>query len=615
MPKGYMGKILRVDLTNKTLSEEKIDDALYRKYIGGVGLQAYFLYKETDEKTDPLGPENRLMFMTGPFTGSGLPSSGRHSVVAKSPLTGIWGESDVGGYWGIGLKGTGFDGVIVQGASDSPVYIYIDENGAQILDATDLWGKDTFETDKLLKQKHGKNIVVQSIGQAGERLIPIACIMTDGMDARAAGRCGLGAVMGSKKLKALVVKGHKKAEIHDPDTLRKEITELAKFQKANRGGMHEHGTAEGLLGNELSGDLPIRNWKWGAWGRKSEKITGEVITEKYLISRFHCGNCVIGCGRTIKIENSKYGSMEGAGPEYETIACFGSNLLIEDLEAICKANDLCNRYGLDTISTGGVIGFAMECYEHGLITKADTDGLELTWGSPEALLGLIEMIVNKKAIGELLGLGVRKAAEEIGGLAKEFAVETKGLEFPAHEPRVLNGTALSYATANRGACHLADLGSRFYERALTMPEIGLMEPAGTLTVEGKGKMIAGLQDVSGLYDSLKMCKFTVWFGVDTSKLLKWLNLITGWDMSMEEFLKAGERIFNLKRLYNVRCGISRKDDTLPPRILISPRGEGGDGDHLPPLNVMLNQYYEARGWNEFGIPTQETVERLELDRI
>jgi len=615
MTKGYMGKILRVDLTNKKLIEEKIGDTLYRKYIGGVGLQAYFLYKETDENTDPLGPENRLMFMTGPFTGTGIPSSGRHSVVAKSPLTGIWGESDVGGHWGIGLKGAGFDGVIVQGASETPVYIYIDENGAQILDATDLWGKDTFETDILLKQKHGKNIVVQSIGQAGERLIPIASIMTDGMDARAAGRCGLGAVMGSKKLKALVVKGHKKAEIHDPDALRKEITELAKFQKENRGGMHEHGTAEGLLGNELSGDLPIKNWKQGAWDRKTEKLTGEVITEKYLTGRFHCGNCVIGCGRTIKIEDSKYGPMEGAGPEYETIGCLGSNLLVEDLEAVCKANDLCNRYGLDTISTGGVIGFAMECYEHGLISKADTDGLELNWGSPEALLGLIEMIVNKKAIGELLGRGVRKAAEEIGGLAKEFAIETKGLEFPAHEPRVFNGTALSYATSNRGACHLADLGSRFYEKALTMPEIGLMEPAGTLTVDGKGKMIAGLQDVSGLYDSLKICKFTVWFGVDTSKLLKWLNLITGWDMSMEEFLKAGERIFNLKRMYNVRCGISRKDDTLPPRILNCPRGEGGNADHLPPLNEMLNQYYEARGWNEFGIPTPNTIERLGLDYV
>lgn len=615
MTKGYMGKILRVDLTNKKLKEEIIEDALYRKYIGGVGLQAYFLYKETDENTDPLGPENRLMFMNGPFTGTGLPSSGRHSVVAKSPLTGIWGESDVGGHWGIGLKGAGFDGVIVQGASETPVYIYIDEDGAQILDASDLWGKDTFETDSLLKQKHGKNIVVQAIGQAGERLIPIAAIMTDGIDARAAGRCGLGAVMGSKKLKALVVKGRKKAEIHDPDALRKEITELAKFQKANRGGMHEHGTAEGLLGNELSGDLPIRNWKWGAWDRKSEKLTGEVMTEKYLTGRFHCGNCVIGCGRTIKIKDSQYGPMEGAGPEYETIACLGSNILVEDLEAVCKANDLCNRYGLDTISTGGVIGFAMECYEHGLISKDDTDGLELTWGSPEALIGLIEMIVNKKAIGELLGRGVRKAAEEIGGLAQEFAIETKGLEFPAHEPRVLNGTALSYATANRGACHLADLGSRFYEKALTMPEIGLMEPAGTLTVEGKGKMIAGLQDVSGLYDSLKICKFTVWFGVDTSKLLKWLNLITGWDMSMEEFLKAGERIFNLKRMYNVKCGISRKDDTLPPRILNSPRGEGGDGDHLPPLNEMLNQYYEARGWNEFGIPTQNTIKKLELHYI
>ena len=602
-------------MSNNTLRDEKIGEDLYRKYIGGVGLQAYYLYKETDDKTDPLGPENRLMFMVGPYTGTGIPSSGRHSIVAKSPLTGIWGEADVGGHWGLGLKGTGYDGIIVQGASDKPVYIYIDEDGAHIEDAGDIWGKDTYETDALLKQKYGNNIVVQSIGQAGERQIKIACIMTDGKDARAGGRCGLGAVMGSKKLKAVVVKGRRKPEIHNPEALRKEVVELAKYQRENRGGMHEHGTAEGLIGNELSGDLPIKNWKQGAWDRKSEKLTGEVITEKYLTEVFHCGNCVIGCGRTIKIEEGRYAGVEGSGPEYETIACLGSNLLVEDLEAICKANELCNRYGLDTISTGGVIGFAMECFEHDLIKEEDTGGLKLDWGSPEVLIEMIKMIVNKKGIGELLGNGVREAANVIGGLAKEFAIETKGLEFPAHEPRVFNGTALSYATSNRGACHLADLGSRFYEKALAMPEIGLMEPAGTLTVEGKGKMIAGLQDVSGLYDSLKICKFTVWFGVDTSKLLKWLNMITGWDMTMEEFLLAGERIFNLKRIYNVRCGISRKDDTLPPRILNSIRGEGGCADHLPPLNIMLKDYYEARNWDEFGIPKPDTLDRLEISNL
>jgi len=515
----------------------------------------------------------------------------------------------------LGLKASGYDGIIIQGISDKPVYIYIDEDGAKIEDASELWGKDTYETDEILKQKHGNRIVVQSIGQAGERLINLACIMTDGKDARAAGRCGLGAVMGSKKLKAVVVKGNKKTSVNNPDALKKEIAELAKLQKLNRGGMHEHGTAEGLIGNELSGDLPIKNWKLGAWDRKSEKITGEVMTEKYLTKAFHCGNCVIGCGRTIRINEGKYAGVEGAGPEYETIGCMGSNLLIEDLEAICKANELCNRYGMDTISTGGVIGFAMECYEHGLITEKDTDGLKLEWGSPEAMIGMIEMIVNKKAIGELLGYGVRKASDIIGGISKEFAIEVKGLEFPAHEPRVFNGTALTYATSNRGACHLSDLGSRFYEKALSMPEIGLMEPAGTLTVEGKGKMIAGLQNVSGLYDSLKICKFTVWFGVDTSKLLTWLNMITGWDMKMDEFLQAGERIFNLKRMYNVRCGISRKDDTLPPRILVSKRGEGGCAEHLPPLNIMLNEYYEARGWNEIGIPTMKKLKELGLDNL
>lgn len=615
MRNGFTGKVLRVDLTSGKISDEVISEGLYRKFIGGVGLGAYYLFKETDEKTDPLGPGNRLIFSVGPYTATGVPSSGRHSVVAKSPLTGIWGEADVGGYWGLELKKAGYDAVVVQGASAKPVYIYIDENGAKLEDATACWGKDTFETDEILKGKHGDGIVVQTIGQAGERMVKFACIVTDGRDARAAGRCGLGAVMGSKKLKALVAKGSRKPAIANAEALKAEIREIAKFQKANRGGMHEHGTSEGMIGNELSGDLPIMNWKLGQWDRRTEKISGEMMTEKYLTGRFHCGNCVVGCGRQVKITEGKYAGVEGAGPEYETIGMLGSNLLVDDLAAICKATELCNRYGLDTISAGGVIGFAMECYEHGLITAEDADGLALEWGSPEALIGLIEMITEQKAIGKLLAEGIRKAADTIGGIAKEFAIETKGLDFPAHEPRVFNGTALTYATSNRGACHLSDLGSRFYEKALAMPEIGLMQPAGTLTVEGKGQMIKGLQDVSGLYDSLKMCKFMVWFGVDNPKLLNWLNMITGWDMSMDEFVLAGERIFNLKRMYNVKCGISRKDDTLPPRILNSTRGEGGAADHLPPLNQMLFEYYEARGWSEFGIPTPETVKRVGLDEI
>ena len=609
---GFMEKILRIDLTDGRITVERPDPSLYRKYIGGVGLGAYYLYNETDENTDPLGPDNRLIFTTGPFNGTGIPSSGRHSVVAKSPLTGIWGEADVGGSWGNKLKAAGYDGVIVYGQAKDPVYIYINEDDVRIEDASALWGNDTFETDIKLKKQHGESCVTQCIGQGGENLVKFASIMTDGTDARAAGRCGLGAVMGSKKLKAIVVDGNKKTEIAESEALRSEIRDIAKFQVENRGGMHEHGTAEGLIGNELSGDLPIKNWKLGAWDGKSEKLTGEVLTEKYLTGRFHCGNCVVGCGRTIEVKEGPYALPEAAGPEFESICCLGPNTLVENMEAVIKANDLCNRYGLDTISAGSVIAFAMECRENGLISAEDTDGLEIEWGSEDVLIELVERITFRRNIGDILAEGVRFAAEKIGGLAEEFAIHTKGLEFPAHEPRVLNGAALSYATSNRGACHNADLGSRFYERKLVMPEIGQTEPHGTLSVEGKGPFIAGLQNIAGLYDSLKVCKFMVWFGVDNANLLRWLNQVTGWGMSMEEFIEAGERIFNLKRLYNVRHGISRKNDNLPVRIQYSPRGEGGDGHHVPPLPEMLNQYYIARGWNEFGIPTDETRVRLSL---
>jgi aldehyde:ferredoxin oxidoreductase len=613
---GYMGKILRVNLTDRKINTEMIDESIYRKYIGGVGLGAYFLYRETDENTDPLGPENRLIFTVGPFTMTRIPSSGRHSIVAKSPLTGIWAESDVGGHWGLALRSIGYDGIIVQGASESPVYLYLSKDEVKIKDASTCWNKDTFETNEILKKKHGNDSEIQCIGQAGENLVKIANILTDGSSARAAGRCGLGAVMGSKKLKALVVvKGSKKVDVYAKQELKEEIKIISKYQVKNRGGMYTYGTAEGLINNETSGDLPIKNWKQGTWNGKSKKLSAEVFVDKYLKKRFFCGSCVIGCGKEIMIDSNKYGKIEGAAPEYETLGCLGSNTLVDDLEAVCKANDLCNRYGIDTISAGGIIAFAMECYEHGLITKKDTDGLALEWGSPEALIGLIKKIVKKEGIGDLLSNGVKIAAESIGGLAKEFAIETKGLEFPAHEPRVLNGTALSYATSNRGACHLAAMNSRFYESKLTMPEIGINEPHGSFIVEGKGKFVTGLQNVSGLYDSLKICKFTVWFGVTTTKLLNWYNLITGWNMDMNEFLTAGERIYNLKRLYNVKCGISRKDDTLPCRILNSPRKEGVGANHLPPLNVMLNQYYKARGWDEFGIPSKEKVKELGLNNF
>jgi aldehyde:ferredoxin oxidoreductase len=610
---GYTGTCLRVRLGDSAVIEEKIPEEALRKFIGGVGLGAYYLYNETDGTTEPLGPDNRLVFSTGPFALSGIPSTGRHSVAARSPLTGIWGEADCGGYWGLALKSNGFDAVVVQGKSAKPVYVYIEGGKASLLSADDLWGKDTFETDAALKQKHGEDIVVQCIGQAGENQVPLSAIVCDGRDARAAARCGLGAVMGSKYLKAIVVKrGSWKPSIAHEEKLRVEIRETAAFQVKNRNGMYEHGTAEGLIGNEVSGDLPIKNWSMGSWDGKSVKITGEVLTEKYLTDRFHCGNCVVGCGRTIKFTDKDGNEIHGGGPEYETIGCLGSNLLVEDMETICRANDMCNRWGLDTISTGGVIGFAMECQEKGLIDSSLTEGLSLEWGNGDAVLSLIEAIAFRKGLGRILGRGVKKAAENFGPLAKEFAIESKGLEFPAHEPRVFNSTALSYATSNRGACHLAGGNTRFYEKWLTMPEVGIMEPQNPFAIEGKGEMVANLQNVAGLYDCLKICKFMAVFGVTVTKLLEWLNLITGWNMSMEEFLRAGERVYNVRRMFNVRCGVSRKDDSLPPRILCSTRKKGGAANHLPPLNLMLPQYYEARGWDEFGIPTEQTLERLGL---
>jgi aldehyde:ferredoxin oxidoreductase len=332
-----------------------------------------------------------------------------------------------------------------------------------------------------------------------------------------------------------------------------------------------------------------------------------------LTGRYFCDACVLGCGRRVKIENGPYAGVEGAGPEYETLALLGSNCLIDNLEALCYANELCNRFGLDTISTGGVIGFGMEAYEKGLIDREDTDGIELHWGSEKALIETIKLIGQNKGFGKALGKGVKKASEELGKNSVEFSMHTKGLELPAHDPRGYNAGAVGFATSSRGACHLAGL-SHTFERTLKSPEIGIPEPLDRFQVEGKGVLAAKSQNLMGMMDSLKLCKFILFGGITLTHIVKWYRDVTGREMGIEDFMKAGERIFNLKRLYNVRLGISRKNDTLPFRSLTFKRIGKGITPNLPPLGQMLGEYYEYRGWSEDGIPTPEKLKELGLGK-
>jgi aldehyde:ferredoxin oxidoreductase len=604
-------KIAEIDLNNKKISYLTLKEKDMEKFIGGSGVGAKLLYEYTNHQTDPLGPENVLIFMTGPLTGTKVFSSDRFEVITKSPLTGIYAESDCGGEWGEELKKCGIDGIVIKGKSEKPVHIIIKDEEIMIKDAFNLWSKDTFEVNELLKKEIDTKARSVCIGIAGERLVKIAAIMNKGEVGRAAGRAGVGAVMGSKNLKAITVLGSKEVEIAHEKELNEFIKEITPHMIKASERLREHGTSRDVELYEKIGDLPIKNWYEGNWKEGAKKISGPTMTKDILTGRYYCGRCVIGCGREVEIKDGPYKDQKGAGPEYEAIGMFGSNCLVDDLNVIFKAQELCNKYGLDSISAGSLMSFCIEAYERDLISTKDTGGLEMTWGNGDAIIKMLKKIAYREDIGNLLGKGIVKASEEIGRNSSEFAIHVKGLDVPAHDPRAKVSLALSYATSPRGACHVAGFTHNL-EYASALPDLGYPQTLDRFETKGKAKMVADMQNLMSLFDSLHLCKFTLFAGMSVEPCLKSLNLVTGWNMSKEEFLKAGERIFNLKRLYDVREGISRKDDTLPARLLMHPRG-GGSGDNLPRLSEMLKDYYRLRGWDEFGIPTKEKTKDLDLE--
>ncbi len=610
---GYMGKSLRINLSTGDISEVKFDETTLRKFIGGSGLGAKILYEETTAETDPLGPDNKLIFMTGPLVGTRVPTSGRHAVVAKSPLTGIWGESDVGGSWGDALKRAGYDGLIIEGKAKEPVYISINNDNVEIRNAAIAWGKDTYETNDVIRAETDVEAEVMCCGPAGEKLVKMAGIFTDGKDARTAGRCGMGAVMGSKLLKAIAVSGSNEVPVADPEGLKASIKKYVPDIVKTAEALKDFGTVGSIVPTEEVGDLPLKNWVDGSWPEGAHNLSGQSIVEKgYLVKNYYCKACVIGCGRVVKLEQGKYAPVDGAGPEFETAGALGGYCLIDDLEGILKATELCNRYGIDTISVGGVVALGMELFEKGIINGKDTGGIELKWGDVDSLIAMIELIGKNEGFGAILGQGTRAMAEQIDDTTSDYAIHTKGLELPAHDPRAFFSLAVGYATSNRGGCHLSAY-SDSAEKAVIMPELGWDKVYDRFAVEGKGELTAIMGNLCSLFDSLKVCKFLLWGGVRANYLLEWTNYVTGWDMDLDEFMEAGERMFNLKRLYNTRLGLSRKDDKLPMRVLKQVRGSGGAPTQLPPLNTMLDEYYKYRGWTEDGIPSEDTLKRLGLN--
>ena len=596
-----------MDLTRAEFHLEALEEAVLKKFIGGSSLGAKILYDELSPDVGPLDPENLLIFMTGPLTGTVCPSCGRYCVCTRSPLTGIWAEAHAAGYWGPELKFAGFDGLIITGKSEKPVYLWLKDGAFELRDASGLWGKDAFETEGLIrKELLDEKIRVACIGQAGERLVSISSIMND--LGRAAGRCGVGAVMGSKNLKAVAVRG----TAMNPFPAAKEA-QLKEYLRKIYVSIRSHPTVQiytsygtdGLMGMlHEYGDVPIKYFTRGEWNEGAKKLCGETMSKTILRKQYACYRCLVACGREISVKSGKYAGLEGAGPEYETCASLGMLCMNDDLEVVAKANDLCNRFGLDTISTGNAIAFAMECFEKGLISREEA-GMELKWGDADAIIGMVEMIGRREGLGGLLGEGVRSASKKIGRGSEGFAVHVKGLELPMHDPRAFKGMGLQYATSHRGACHLRGL---FYhiEQGERIPDIGIHKRYERFTVDDKAEPLIAIQNWHEVLDALIMCKFAI---MAPAAVLSMYQMVTGWDCKLPEIVKAGERAWNLKRLINQRYGMTDKDDVLPARLM-EPLTEGGCRGSVAELDKMLPKYYEMRGWDVAGVPKKEKLEEL-----
>lgn len=591
---GWTGRILRVNLSNSQINIETPEPDLYEKYIGGRGMGCRILWEEVGPEVNPLEPENKLIFMTGPLTGTNVPTAGRFTLTSKSPLTGTVFDSNSGGIWGARLKKAGFDGLIVEGKADRPVYLQINETGVKINDAAGIWGLNVPDATRAITGQTGQGYSVACIGPAGENLVRIACIMND--NTRALGRGGLGAVMGAKLLKGIAVKGSLKVPVADAEKLDFVLYETNKWLKANpitAQGLPEYGTAVLVnLFNEC-GIFPAYNFRESCYPA-AESISGEAIAERLLVKKKGCYGCPIKCARVTRTSKE-----QGEGPEYESLWALGPECGIGDLEVIAEANYLCNRLGLDTISTGVTIGCAMEMADNNL---ADAG---VRFGNSEGLLALIEDIAFRRGIGGDLAEGSGAFAAKYGG--EEFAMQVKGLELPAYDPRGVQGMGLGFATSNRGGCHL-----RAY---MVGPEVlGVPKMVDRFATQGKAGLAIFYQNINAATDALIICRFAC-LAVSEEYFARLLAAVTGLNYQPQDLHMTGERIWNLERLYNLREGFSHTDDTLPGRLLNEPVKNGPSRGHVVRLGPMLDDYYRFRGWDQTGVPRREKLFELGLEGI
>ena len=613
---GYNGKVLRLDLSEGTTVTEERDDVFYRRYLGGRGFVGHTLLKEMRPTADPLGPDNVLVFTTGVVTGAPVAGSGRHSVGAKSPLTGAYADAEASGYWGAELKRAGIDAVIVQGTSHRPVYLWIHDGEAELRDAAALWGKTTGEVQQLIRNELGdKRVRVAQAGPAGERLVRYACVMSDVN--RAAGRTGLGAVMGSKRLKAVAVRGSQKPNVAHPDRLR----EIAKWFSDNvetlSGGLRETGTAGAVMYQNMTNSLPTRNFQSGEF-EGAERISGETMRDTILVDRATCHACPVRCKRVVKVEGRYHVDPMYGGPEYETIGALGANCGIDDLEAVAKGNELCNANGLDTISAGVTIAFAMECFERGLLTLEDTGGVDLRFGNAEVMLEMLGQIVERRGLGKLLGEGSYRAAQAIGRGAMEYAMQVKGQELALQEPRAMHGLGLGYAVSPTGADHCHNLYDRGYTQADSprlqkAAAVGILEPIPYDTLNpAKVRLFIYQVNWQHTLNCLDICMFMPY---DYERVREIVHAITGWNVTVWELLRAGERALNLARVFNAREGFTVADDTLPERFFTPLPSESMCHKGLQPdeFQEALKTYYAMMSWDpESGMPTKSKLQELDI---
>lgn len=612
MPGGYAGKLLNVNLTTGEIADEVPDDALLRDYMGGYGVGARLLYDRIPARADPLGPENILGFLTGPLTGTDAIEGNRFQVVCKSPLTLTWGDSNCGGTFGPYLKFAGYDGILFSGISEKPVYLFIDSGKAELRDASDLWGLETNETEDTLKARHGREVQVAEIGPSGEKLSLISGIIND--YGRAAGRSGVGAVMGSKRLKAVVVKGKLPLPLADPERAK----ELRKSYMKESGGSYDFFSRTGTPGqlgeSAMSGDSPVKNWAGATCAdipSVEETMDGEKLIATYQVRKYGCWRCTMACGGLQEIKHEHpYQGLKAHQSEYETGCMFGSNLLVDDYATTIKCNDICNRYGLDTISAGAVIAWAVEAYEKGILTREDTGGIELTWGNRAAIVDTLEKLARREGIGDLLADGVWRASQKVGKGSEEFAIHIHGQELPAHDPRFQPGFATTYIMDATPGRHTQGGEQARPYRSRLGPRIDKYQYSGKGEIQAKAAFLMHVINAAGI------CQFAA-FSYPWQYIPDFLEAVTGWSYSMEECQRIGERIANIRHAFNLREGLNPLEYQIPGRMVGEPPLEQGNVKGVTvDWRTQVREFCQAMGWDpETAMPDPARLEELGLGDI